>query len=56
MVLDILAQLSQTAQAFLIPIPLDNILAKLYVVLDLLAKLFLAGNAPATDPLDFLPF
>lgn len=54
--LDVLNQVYQAALALLIPIPLDNIYAKLYVILDILSKIFLFGNDPANGGLDFLPF
>ncbi|MBI2435094.1 MAG: hypothetical protein HYV26_19735 [Candidatus Hydrogenedentes bacterium] len=56
MLLDVLNQVYQAALALLIPIPLDNIYAKLYVILDILSKIFLFGNDPANGGLDFLPF
>ena len=40
----------------LVPIPVDNALAKLYVILDLLSKIFLLGNLPEGGFLEILPF
>lgn len=44
MILDLFGQIFQSAQALLIPIPLDNPLSVLYVIFDLISKLLLAGN------------
>jgi len=56
MILDTLGQLLGMLQAMLISIPLENPLSYLYVILDLLSKLWVAGNAPAGGTSDVLPF
>jgi len=56
MVVDIFSRLYQIGLGVLVPIPVDNALAKLYVFLDLLAKIFLLGNLPEGGLLEILPF
>jgi hypothetical protein len=56
MLLDLLSRLYQIAIGLLIPIPLENVWAKLYVLLDILAKLLVLGNNPEGGLLDILPF
>lgn len=46
MILDILSRLFTLGRALLIPIQLDNALSAVYVVLDLLSKIFLLGYSP----------
>ena len=56
MLVDILSRLYQIGIGMLVPIPVDNALSKLYVILDLLSKIFLLGNLPEGGFLEILPF
>ena len=49
MLLDILGRVAQSAQALVITIPTDNALGKLYVLLDLLSKLWLLATGAEGD-------